>query len=122
MKTLLLILVAALAFAAPAAAGPNHLLGVSDDLLEWTSQTPALLRLEQSLGVQADRITLQWRPGKAAVGRDEAGVLQRATRVGLGGIRVVVAVFGRAADAPVDPAAQAQYCSFVASVVRSYPV
>src|SRR4051794_22209054 len=103
MKTLLLAALAALVLAAPAAAGPNLLLGVSDDLLEWTAQPTALLRLEQDTGIRADRITLAWRPGEAAVGRDEAGALQRATKASFAGIRVVVAVFGAAADAPVDP-------------------
>src|SRR6185312_15381647 len=117
MKTLLATLLASLALAAPAAAGPNLLLGVSDDLLKWTAQPTALLRLEQTAGIQADRITLAWRPGKFAVGRDEAGPLQRATKASFAGIRVVVAVFGAAHDAPVDAVAQAQYCSFVAGVV-----
>lgn len=114
-------LLASLALAAPAAAGPNLLLGVSDDLLRWTPQPTALLRLESLAGVQADRITLRWAPGKAAVGRDEADELQRATRATAFGIRVVVAVYGDAAAPPVDPLAQAQYCSFLASVVRSTP-
>ncbi len=114
-------LIAALALAPSATAGPNLLLGVSDDLLKWTSQTSGLLRLQQSLGLQADRITLPWRPGKWTVGREESGPLQRAARASLAGMRIVVAVYGAAGDAPVDEAAQSEYCSYVASIVRSYP-
>jgi hypothetical protein len=122
MRTLLAAILVALALAAPAAAGPNLLIGVSDDLIKWTQQPAALFRLEQNLGIQANRITLRWQPGKTVVGRDEASSLQRAARAVLvGRLRVVVAVYGDAAAAPVDALSQTQYCSFLASVVRSYP-
>jgi hypothetical protein len=118
MKTFTAALLAALALAAPAGAGPNLLVGVSDDLLKWTQQLSGLLRVERDLGVQADRITLQWRPGKTAAGRDEAAVLQRIQKAFAAQVRVVVSVYGPPDQAPVDTLAQTQYCSFLASLVR----
>lgn len=121
MRALLAAAAAALALAAPAGAGTGLLLGVSDDLLEWTRSPQALLRVDAALGVEALRITLPWQPGEAAPARDDRGALQRATLATRAGIRVVVAVYGRAADAPIDPVEQADYCAYLAAVVRGWP-
>lgn len=121
MRALLAALAAALVGAAPAAAGTGLILGVSDDLLKWTRSPQALLHVDYDLGVQAVRITLGWQPGEWAPSRDDRGALQRATAAARGGLRLVVAVYGAAGDAPVDPGAQAQYCAYLASVVRGWP-
>lgn len=64
MRALLAAFLSALVLAAPAAAGTGLVLGVSDDLLEWTRSPQALLHVDDDLGVQAVRITLGWQPGE----------------------------------------------------------
>ena len=74
----------------------------------------------RTLGLKAIRITLPWRPGESRLSSAERRALDGAI-VGTPPLRVVVAVYGDAGDAPQDAAARDEYCSFVADLVRRHP-
>jgi hypothetical protein len=106
--------------AAPApAAGPSFFVGTDEDALLWgnSQQTATIAR---SLGLRSIRITLQWHPGETTVAAGYQRVLDR-LQLDTGGLRVVVSVFGKAADAPHTDAARGQYCGFVADLLRDNP-
>jgi hypothetical protein len=109
-----------LAVASPSKAEGRLLVGVDDDSLKWYRSTSQLLALYSELGVGTVRVTFDWRPGEATVAGDRLSELRRvslATRR----LRVVLAVGGPADAPPVDEAAQAEYCAFVASVLHAAP-
>jgi hypothetical protein len=106
----------------PRAAGaqPGLLLGVDDDSLEWYAHTSSLLSIYRTLDLDAVRVTLTWTPGESfPVGTDRTE-LQRAASAGRS-VRVVLAVTGPASTPPLDLAARASYCGFVANVLARYP-
>jgi hypothetical protein len=104
--------------AAPAAAA-GFFVGADEDALVWgnSAETASTAR---TLGLRAVRITVPWRPGQSRV----PPVYQQAlTRLLLDswGLRVVVSVYGGAADAPRTEQARAQYCDFVADLLADNP-
>lgn len=124
-RTLLLVLAAAaaalsLAAAAPARGGSGLLVGVSDDRLKWQSKSWATVAVLRDLGVDAVRITVAWKPAQGGPSRyDRDGI--RRTVTAASGMRVVLSVFGRAADAPHTAAARRDYCGYVAGLLRRFP-
>jgi hypothetical protein len=93
---------------------------VDDDSLKWYGHTSSLLSIYRTLGVGAVRVTLDWTPGQSfpsGTGRTE---LQRAANAGRS-VRVVLAVTGPAPQPPLDEASRADYCGFVANILRRYP-
>jgi len=104
--------------AAPAA-GPSFFVGADEDALLWgnSQQTATVAR---TLGLRSIRITLQWKPGQAQVPAAYQTALKRLVLDSYG-IRVVVSVYGLAADTPHTPEARSQFCSFAADLLRSYP-
>ena len=116
----LLLLVAALVAAASAHAGANLLVGVDDDRIKWTTHPAPILRELAALDVDALRVTLPWRPGRSHLeGRDHTA-LRRAVAAHRRGVRVVLAVYGRAGDAPRTARAREDYCRFVRAALRRY--
>jgi hypothetical protein len=109
-----------LAVASPSKAERGLLIGVDDDSMKWYRSTNQLLALYSELGVGSVRVTLDWRPGEATVAGDRLRELRRVS-VAARRLRLVLAVGGPADAAPVDEAAQAEYCTFVASVLRAAP-
>lgn len=108
------------AAAAPAPAGKTFLVGVSDDRLKWQSKSWATVAVLRDLGVGAVRITVGWEPGRGGPSRyDRDGI--RRTVTAASGMRVVLSVFGRAADAPRSASARRDYCDYVAGLVRRFP-
>jgi hypothetical protein len=97
-----------------AAAQPGLVLGVDDDSLKWYAHTSSLTSIYRSLGLGAVRVTLTWPAGASA--RTE---LQRVANAGRG-IRVVLAVTGSPWSPPLDGAARADYCGYVAGILRRY--
>jgi hypothetical protein len=102
-KRLLVVALVAAAGAAlhagPAsAAGAPFFVGTDEDSLLWGSsaQTASIAR---SLGLSSIRITMQWRPGQTQVPAEYQRLLDR-LQLDTGGLRVVVSVYGKAADAP----------------------
>ena len=110
----------ALAFAAPAAAGSGLLVGVDDDGLKWEAEPGATLAVIRDVGVKAVRITLGWRAGETGVSEWNARVLDRVVTNSFG-VRVVVALYGRPDEAPVDGPGRTAYCSSLADLVSRYP-
>ncbi len=117
MRTVLACVVA-LAAAPAALAGPNLIVGVTEDGLRFEPQD--VQRDARALGLDAVRITLRWRSGQAAPTSTQRRELANATSAE--GLRVVLSVFGeRAVDAPRTPAARTRYCGFVRSILDEFP-
>jgi hypothetical protein len=110
----------ALLLPSPATAAPGLLLGVDDDSVKWYAKTSSLLSIYDTLGIDAVRVTLTWRPGLAFPTGTERTELQRVGSASRR-IRIVVAIGGPASQPPLDGAARASYCGFAANVVRRYP-
>jgi hypothetical protein len=107
-------------FAGPAlAAGSSFFVGADEDSLLWGSsqETASIAR---ALGLRSIRITLQWHPGETAVSAEYQRLLDK-LQLDTGGLRVVVSVYGKAADAPRTDDSRGQYCAYVADVLRRNP-
>ena len=106
----------------PTAAGaaPGLLLGVDDDSLKWFGHTSSLLSIYRTLGLGAVRVTLDWTPGQSFPSGTARTELQRVAGAGRS-IRVVLAVTGPVQQPPLDAASRAEYCGFIANVLRRYP-
>jgi len=110
--------------AGAAQAGPGLLIGVADDTLKWSNQPTAQRALvyTRDLGVGAVRVTVPWQPGQTQLGVLDRRPVDRMILATWGnGLRVVLAVYGRAVDAPQDDAHRIAYCQFVASLLHRYP-
>jgi hypothetical protein len=116
VAALVAVLGAALRAAPAPAATPNFFVGTDEDSLLWgnSQQTATIAR---ALGLRSIRITMQWRPGDTRISAGFQRLLDK-LQLDTGGLRVVVSVYGRAADAPRTDAARGQYCDFVADLVR----
>lgn len=117
---MLLGLLAALAVTAPAQAGSGLLVGVDDDDLKWTTHPQPSIAALRDLGVRAIRMTAPWQPGENRLSAADRKPLDRGI-VAAYGMRVVLALYGRASDAPQTAAAQAQFCSYAADLLHTYP-
>jgi hypothetical protein len=104
---------------AASAARPSFFVGADEDALVWgnSAQTASTAR---TLGLHAVRITLQWRPGQSKVPAVYQEALNRLL-LDAWGLRVVVSVYGQAADAPRSDEARGQYCAFVADLLTDNP-
>jgi hypothetical protein len=115
-----LLLLALLVGPEPARAGSDLLIGVHDDSIKWTERPTPILGAMQALGLGGMRVTLEWRPGKRHLSGPDHDALRRAVAAKGYGIRTVLGVYGRAVDAPHDPAAREDYCRFVRNVLLRY--
>jgi hypothetical protein len=97
------------------------MLGVDDDMARWMHPAGALLPYYREIGLRSVRVTLQWQRGQSALSAANRVELDRSI-VATWGLRLVVAVDGPADAAPDDQAGRDQYCSFVGSLVRNYPL
>jgi hypothetical protein len=111
---------AVLACTGTASAAPGLLIGVDDDAPKWGERGIEDVAVARDLGLQAFRITLEWTPGEPKLTALDRALLDRAVGVTFG-LRLVVAVYGAAAQAPRDAAARTAFCSYAADLVRSYP-
>ena len=118
------LLALACAVAAPAGAAPGLLVGVSDDSLKWSDKPTAQRALDyaRDLGIRAVRVTVPWQPGETRLSLLERRPIDHMilTTWG-GGLRVVLAVYGKADDAPQTDAERDAYCQFVGSLLHRYP-
>jgi len=117
-----IVVAAAAAGAGRAAPQPKLIVGVDDDTARWLARPNGLVSAERSLGLTAVRMTVQWRRGQTIPSRHQQIWLHRIALTVALGQRVVVGVFGRAAEAPIDARDQRDYCSFLAHVVRRIPI
>jgi hypothetical protein len=120
VRLLLVLVVLVLACATPAQAGRNLLVGVDDDGLKW-EPAAAFLAPAHDVGLGAVRVTFDWRPGRTRPTSSDAGELanvQAATAF----TRVVVEVGGgRRSIPPRTRRQRAQYCGFLAGILRAAP-
>jgi hypothetical protein len=123
-RTLVACLGLACALAGSAGAAPGLLVGVSDDSLKWSDKPTAqrALGYARDLGIRAVRVTVPWQPGETRLSLLERQPIDHMILATWGGgLRVVLAVYGRPDDAPqTDPQRQA-YCQFVGSLLQRYP-
>ena len=115
-----LMLLALLAGAQSARAGSDLLIGVHDDTIKWTERPAPILGAIQALRLGGMRVTLNWRPGKRHLSGPDHDALRRAVAAHRYGVRVVLGVYGRAADAPQAAATREDYCRFVRNVLLRY--
>ena len=97
-----LLLLALLVGPEPARAGSDLLIGVHDDSIKWTERPTPIFGAMQALGLGGMRVTLEWRPGKRHLTGSDHDALRRAVAANGYGVRTVLGVYGRAADAPRD--------------------
>jgi hypothetical protein len=105
-------------------AAPGLLVGMDDDTLKWAEkpQAHSTLAYARDLGIRAVRVTVQWHPGQTRLGVDDRIPVDRMILATWAAqFRVVLAVYGRAVDAPQTDAARDAYCTFVGSLFRRYP-
>ncbi len=110
--------------AGSAHAAPGLLVGVADDTLKWSDKPTAqrALSYTHDLGLRAVRVTVPWQPGQTRLGvLDRQPVDRMILSTWGGGLRVVLAVYGKADDAPATDQARSDYCTFVASLLHRYP-
>jgi hypothetical protein len=110
---------AALAVTPTAGAARGLFVGASEDNIKW--RTSEALAVARDLGLKAFRVTVAWHPGMSSVGKETAAELDSALATSFG-LRVVVAVYGKADEAPRDAAARDEFCSFTKSLLMRYPL
>jgi hypothetical protein len=102
--------------AAPPTAVPPFFVGTDEDALLW-GNSQQVSSVARTLGLRSVDVTLPWKPGQTQVAAADQAALQRLS-FDAWGIRIVVRVWGRAADAPRTTEARAQYCAYVADLLR----
>jgi hypothetical protein len=123
-RTLAVCTILAGVLAGVAHAAPGLLVGVSDDSLKWTDKTQAQSAIADAhdLGFRAVRVTVPWHPGETRLSLDDRRPVDRMIlATWAGGLRVVLAVYGQADDAPQTDTGRDTYCTFAASLLRRYP-
>jgi hypothetical protein len=114
----------ACALAGAGRAAPGLLVGMDDDTLKWADKpsASATLAYARDLGIRAVRVTVPWRPGETRLGVDDREPVDRMILATWAArFRVVLAVYGRAEDAPQTDAERDGYCTFVANLLHRYP-
>jgi hypothetical protein len=110
------------AAAAPARAAPGLLVGVDDDTAKWQGRSRGLVATYRDLGLDRVRVTIPWKLGRTKPTRIVGRYLHRVAGMIVQGQQVVLAIYGRAKQAPVDSTGRAQYCGFAAHVLARLPV
>jgi len=104
-----LVVVAAVLAAVPAARGANYLrLGFDDDTIKWMVRPDGFVGAQRELGAIFTRITIPWHRGQVTPGPLAETFLARARAAGVLWQKVVIAVYGDAAQAPTDPTSRAR--------------
>jgi hypothetical protein len=116
----LVVLVCFLALAPVARADSGLLVGVDDDLAKWLRNPRAPLSVERALGLRAVRFSVAWQPGETSLDETTRAELARAVPAAYG-MRVVLSVTGRGAEAPQDDPSRMQFCTFVRSILQRFP-
>jgi len=93
---------------------------VDDDTAKWITRPDGVVGVNRDLGVGAMRIMVPWN-GQRVPSRIQQVYLHRIGLTVALGQRVVFALYGRAASAPVTPARRAAYCSFALHVMERIP-
>jgi hypothetical protein len=104
-----------------APAATPFVIGVDDDHSKWLARPDGLVTKYRDLGLGAVRITIPWRRGQTRPTRLTGLYIHRAAQLHARGMRVVLAVFGRPSDAPVDAKSRRQYCDYLHHVFTRVP-
>jgi hypothetical protein len=118
----LVLVLAVAALAVPAAhAGSRLIVGVSEDMMKWSSTRPAQTRLNMNrLGIGAVRVTLRWSPGRRRPTGATIVALRRAQEAARGH-QLVLSVYSRSNHAPSGARMRRQYCGFVTGLLALAP-
>jgi hypothetical protein len=112
------------AAAAPGSMVPSapqaFVIGVDDDHAKWLVRPDGLVAKYDDLGLDAVRLTIPWHEGQTRPTRVRV-YLHRAALLIQQGQRVVISVFGRPSDAPLDDVSRGQYCDFLHYVFVRIP-
>ncbi len=96
------------------------MIGVDDDHAKWLARPDGLIAKYRDLGLEAVRITIPWRSRQSRP-TDVRIYLHRAAMMIERGQRVVISVFGRPEDAPLDRASRRAYCDFLHHILVRIP-
>jgi hypothetical protein len=114
-------LAASLACACVAHAGPGLIVGVDDDTIKWLSRPNGIVAVNRDLGIDALRVSLDWKRGETRPTRLQQIYLHRIALAITMKQRIVLAVYGRPSQAPVTPLQRGQYCGFLVHVLKRIP-
>jgi len=106
---------------APTAPTSAFLVGIDDDHSKWLARPDGLLAKYRDLGLGAVRVTIPWRRGQTRPTRLSGTYLHRAAAMVARGQRVVIAVYGKPSEAPLDARSRRQYCDFLQHVLLRVP-
>ena len=98
----------------------DFLVGVDDDHSKWLARPDGRVAKYRDLGVEAVRLTIPYRRGQSRPTNVRV-YLHRGAMLIQRGQRVVIGVFGRPEDAPLDAASRRQYCDFLHYVLVRIP-
>jgi hypothetical protein len=99
---------------------PRLLVGVDDDSVKWLERPDGPLAHYRRLGVHAVRLWIPWH-GEARPHGVTTVYLERAQRLADRDVRVVLAVFGFARNAPTTARAQRRYCAYARRALARVP-
>ncbi len=105
----------------PTAPTSAFLVGIDDDHSKWLARPDGLLAKYRDLGLDAVRVTIPWRHGRTRPTKLVGTYLHRAASMVARGQRVVIAVFGKPSEAPLDAKSRGQYCDFLHHVLLRVP-
>jgi hypothetical protein len=97
------------------------LVGIDDDTAKWRTRPDRLLATYRHLGIDAVRLTIPWQRGQNRPTLEAGIYLHRAAAMAARGQRVVLAVYGRAWQAPLDEVQRGHYCTFLRHVLMRIP-
>jgi hypothetical protein len=100
-------------------AEPGLIVGVDEDMMKWSSDPESTLAIARDLGLGAIRVTLHWAPGRVRLSHASRVAVWRAVRASQG-LRLVLAVYGKAAQAPQTPEERNHFCYFVRNVLTTF--
>jgi hypothetical protein len=107
---------------APTAGAAQYLrLGFDDDTIKWLARPNGVVDAQRELGAPFTRVTIPWRRGETTLPPIVRTYLDRAQRAAEFRQKMVLAVYGNAADAPTDARSRAQYCAYVHAVLARVP-
>lgn len=98
----------------------DFVIGIDDDHSKWLARPDGLVAKYRDLGTDAVRLTIPYRKGQSRPTNVRV-YLHRAAMLVQRGQRVVIGVFGRPADAPLDAASRRQYCDFLHYILLRIP-
>ena len=95
--------------------------GLDDDTAKWRNRPDRLLATYRHLGVDAVRLTIPWQRGQNRPTAEAGIYLHRAAAMVARGQRVVLAVYGKPQQAPLDAVQRRHYARFLKHVLTRIP-